>query len=130
MAGMLTSADKAWQLSANLDAIADFGSTYSVRRLIRDGATGQMAPSTAHLTGVHGYISQSRMTDAMFAGAPVGEYYAGVFNHLTVPAQIQKSDILTDEVSGLTYQVAEITEATPILNILVQHYVPDLNTAP
>jgi hypothetical protein len=127
---MLTSADKAWMDAANIDVFTDFGSTYSVRRLIRDGTTGQMAPTTAHLTGIRGYVSQSRMVDAMFAGAPVGEYYTGVLNHLNVPTQIQKGDILTDEVAGTTYQISEINDAAPLLNLLLQHYVPALNTTP
>jgi hypothetical protein len=126
MAGMLTSADKAWMQAVNLDAIADFGTTASIQRLIRNNTTGQMAPAAAHLTGIPMFITQARMADTSVEGAPLRDFYHGILNHLTVPTQIQVSDLVT--AAGVTYSVVDVVDMPTHLELLLQHAVADLNT--
>lgn len=124
MAGMLTSADKAWMTATSLDALADWGVTGSFRRMTRNGTTGQVAAAAAHLTGVVLYLEpEATLTDDAL-NAPVGKLVRATSIHYTVPTQVQEGDLFV-VTGGATYMIVGLRDYASHLEYLLQTYIPD-----
>ena len=120
MAGMVTTADKAWMAANFADIVADWGEIGTVRRLVRD-VNGQTTLTTAHLTGVKVYIEGAKAEIALAMDAPVGNIFIGITTLYTVPTQIQQGDILT--VASGSYDIIGISSYPSHVELVLTRYV-------
>jgi hypothetical protein len=126
--GMLTAADKAWMNATTVQVIEDWGTTCSVKRLIRNGTTNQLSlEAGTHIASASIYIAPATYDNAESQSAPMGKLFTGFMVHYAVPSLIQDGDIVT-VAAGTTYKILGIQDFASHLQLLLETYIPDQNT--